>query len=175
MAWDQDPDDAPGPGQDLEPEVSRDPLTTALLWGRVVIGAGAAVVGAVAAGGGFGEVAQHARWLGAGALVLGFGLAASAIFGRASAPARVRQAPAEPVEPREPLVPLLGALLVYKYRLISHQQLERALEDQRRTRRLLGEIMVDLGMISRSQLREAIEHQRLLMEEKRARPPSGQA
>ncbi len=69
---------------------------------------------------------------------------------------------ASPVESSEPLVPMLGALLVYRYQALSEGQLQRALEQQRREgrdRRLLGEILLEMGYVSPAQLRKALEYQ----------------
>lgn len=60
-------------------------------------------------------------------------------------------APEEMAEESGPAAPLLGALLVYKYRLITDEQLKRALEEQRKRpgQRRLGEILLDMGLITR--------------------------
>jgi hypothetical protein len=70
---------------------------------------------------------------------------------------------------QEPLVPLLGALLVYKYQRISHEQLEEALDRQREERgrwRLIGEILVDMGAVAPSDVEEALVYQRELARQK---------
>ena len=56
---------------------------------------------------------------------------------------------------------LLGELLVYRYRLITNQQRTQALEQQRGgdRGRYLGEILVDTGLISQSDLHEALDYQ----------------
>lgn|GEM_PF-1996131 len=154
------------------PAARPDALLAAIMWARVAVGLVLAATGGVALGHAL-TSGERAVWLWVGGitLVTGVLLAISGFHAGAHAAQPLReQAPAEPeTKGPEPLVPLLGALLVYKYRLVSHQQLMRALEEQRKTRKLLGEIMVDLGMITRSQLREALQHQRLVLEEKRGR------
>lgn len=56
--------------------------------------------------------------------------------------------------------PRLGELLVSKHRLISQPQLEQALRRQRGSRRLLGRLLVDMGLISQDQLRDVLGDQR---------------
>jgi hypothetical protein len=68
-------------------------------------------------------------------------------------------------EERDPSMPMLGALLVYKYKVISEAQLERALELQRREKRkgrnvLLGELLLEMGLAKEGQLRAALDYQR---------------
>jgi hypothetical protein len=67
----------------------------------------------------------------------------------------------EPAEAREPSMPHLGALLVYKYQVITHRQLREALEEQKKTapRRRLGEILVLNGLITVGELEEALSFQ----------------
>jgi hypothetical protein len=67
----------------------------------------------------------------------------------------------ESSEAKEPSMPLLGALLVYKYQLITHRQLREALEEQRKTvpRRRLGEILVLKGLITVRELEEVLSFQ----------------
>ncbi len=47
----------------------------------------------------------------------------------------------------------LGSMML-RAELLSREQLDRALEEQRRTLRRLGDLLVELGMVSREQLRE---------------------
>ena len=56
---------------------------------------------------------------------------------------------------------LLGELLVYRYRLITSQQRTQALEQQRESNRgrYLGEILMDMGLISQSDLHEVLNYQ----------------
>ena len=65
----------------------------------------------------------------------------------------------------EASVPLLGALLVYKYRLLTEEQLEEALELQRKEgtgKRRIGGILLDMGLVSSADLRKALDYQRSL-------------
>jgi len=65
--------------------------------------------------------------------------------------------------PRDPTMPMLGALLVYKYGVITEAQLQRALAEQRRLgepRPRLGEVLLDLGLVTDLQLRKALAYQR---------------
>jgi hypothetical protein len=118
-----------------------------------------------------------AWWYVASALLLaGIFLIASGSRGRlrprlasdASPPAR------EPALERDPdvLVPMLGALIVYKYRWINEWQLERVLEGQRKQRKQrkrLGEILLEMGLVTRSQLGIALDYQTAYLRDKRAR------
>jgi hypothetical protein len=56
---------------------------------------------------------------------------------------------------------LLGELLVYRYRLVTAEQRDAALVHQRESagRRRLGEVLSEMGLITRSQLHEALDHQ----------------
>jgi len=63
---------------------------------------------------------------------------------------------------REPAIPKLGALLVYKYEVLTEEQLALALKKQREDpeeERRLGEILIDMGFITDAQLKEALVHQ----------------
>jgi hypothetical protein len=75
--------------------------------------------------------------------------------------------------PDEPL--LLGELLVHHYRLITEEQLETALRRQRATHHLLGEILVEMGLITNHQLRIALEFQRVHMDRWREDPTHSRA
>ena len=55
--------------------------------------------------------------------------------------------------------PRLGELLVHKYRAVSRQELERALEEQRRHGGMLGHILVRMRALGYSQLLEALQEQ----------------
>jgi len=62
-------------------------------------------------------------------------------------------------------IPMLGALLVYKYKLITEEHLQQALEEQRKdgeSKRLLGGILLDLGLLSVAELQTALDYQRSL-------------
>ena len=56
---------------------------------------------------------------------------------------------------------LLGELLIYRYKLITKDQRAQALERQRTgdRGRHMGEILVDMGLITASQLREVLDYQ----------------
>lgn len=56
---------------------------------------------------------------------------------------------------------LLGELLVYRYQLITKEQRTRALARQSNSDRgrRFGEILIDMGMITPIQLREALDYQ----------------
>jgi len=56
---------------------------------------------------------------------------------------------------------LLGELLVYRYQLITKDQREEALARQRNVDRgrRLGEILVDMGAVTESELRQVLEDQ----------------
>jgi hypothetical protein len=66
---------------------------------------------------------------------------------------------------REASVPLLGALLVYKYHLLTEEELEQALEVQRSqgtSTRRIGGVLLDMGLISSADLQKALDYQRSL-------------
>ena len=54
---------------------------------------------------------------------------------------------------------LLGELLV-NHGLVTDPQLAKALEEQKGSAKRLGEILIDAGVITREQLEEMLEHQR---------------
>ena len=56
--------------------------------------------------------------------------------------------------------PLLGELLVEKYNLVTRQDLERALAAQRGTTQRLGEILIELGLMTQAQLEIVLKDQR---------------
>jgi uncharacterized protein (DUF433 family) len=60
---------------------------------------------------------------------------------------------------------MVGALLVYKYQALTEAQLQRALEQQQKEKRkgrnmLLGEVLLEMGMVKEPQLRAALDYQR---------------
>ena len=60
---------------------------------------------------------------------------------------------------------MLGALLVYKYRLVTEEQLAEALEIQRKAdepKPRIGSILLEMGLLSMAQLHEALAYQRSL-------------
>jgi len=70
------------------------------------------------------------------------------------------------------LVPMLGALLAFRYRVINEWQLEKALavqRKQRKPRQSLGRILLDMGLVTRSQLQRALDYQKEYERGKRAR------
>jgi hypothetical protein len=56
-------------------------------------------------------------------------------------------------------VPTLGELLVEKYRLITVRQLEEALAKQGKDGGRLGDILVEMGLVSQSHLEAVLEDQ----------------
>ncbi len=160
----------PGSPAEQGPEVvSRgegyDLVRTVGVWARVVVGLVLAPTGGVL----FGRAwAQESAWfwaLGTVALVGGLLLVLSAVYARRRPrlPKEKEATPPEEVgQQRDILVPLLGALLIYKYQLISHGQLNEALAEQRKSkpRRRLGQILLDRKLITRTQLDRALAHQR---------------
>jgi hypothetical protein len=144
----------------------RDLIWVIVLWGRVVVGLALAAIAGVAFGHAWTTRYAPWWWVGGITLLTGLLLILSAIYARThphDVP-RPQVVPAEaPPEDHAPLVPLLGALLVYKYQFISQEQLNRALEEQRkrhRGQRRLGEILVDSGLLTPAQLREVLDYQR---------------
>lgn len=94
---------------------------------------------------------------------------------------RLPRATSDPIQPASDpaperdanvLVPMLGALLVYKYRFIKEWQLDKALElqrKQRKQRQRLGDVLLEMGVVTRSQLRMALDYQDAYLREKRAK------
>ncbi len=138
-------------------------LWVAVIWFRVVFGLCLATVGGVAVGHAWTN--ESLPWWGVGGITLlvGLLLVLSGLYARSRTPDIIPQVivPEETPEAREPLVPLLGALLVYKYELITDKQLQDALDEQRKTvpRRRLGEILVLKGLITLRELEEALASQ----------------
>jgi hypothetical protein len=60
-------------------------------------------------------------------------------------------------QPQE--APKLGELLVEHYGLISAADLERALERQKATKRMLGETLVEMGLVSEEDILKALNFQ----------------
>jgi len=138
-------------------------LWIAVLWARVILGIVLAATGGLALGQAWTN--ESAPWWAVGGITLLAGalLVLSGIYAR-SHPPRVTATvilEEEPAESQEPQLPLLGALLVYKYHLITRAQLDEALREQRRAkpRRRLGEILVLKGLITVSELEEALSFQ----------------
>jgi hypothetical protein len=55
----------------------------------------------------------------------------------------------------------LGELLVYRYQLITEDQRDAALTQQRESvgKRRLGEVLVEIGLVTQAQLQEALDYQ----------------
>ena len=104
--------------------------------------------------------------------MVGLLLVLSGLYARSRPPGIIPQVIVreEAPEVQEPLVPLLGALLVYKYQLITHKQLREALEEQRKTvpPRRLGEILVLRGLITLHELEESLAFQQPQVPEEEA-------
>ena len=76
------------------------------------------------------------------------------------------------------LVPMLGALLAFRFRVINEWQLEKALAVQRKQRKhkqSLGRILLEMGLVTQSQLRQALDYQKEYEQQKRARLLSASA
>jgi len=152
-----------------------------VVWARVVMGLILGAVGGVAFGHAWTNSSAPWWWVGAISLLGGVLLLLSGLYARSRPPGVtpdivVRQ---EHPNEQEVVVPLLGALLIYKYQCLTHRELDEALREQREQgpgRRLIGQILVDMGAITTAQLDTALEHQRTLVREKlqheqeRARP-----
>jgi len=135
----------------------------AVIWLRVVLGLLLAGTGGVAFGYAWTNESTSGWGIGGMTLLVGTLLVLSGLYAR-SHPPHVSAAVTvieEPPQTREPIVPLLGALLVYKYQLITHRQLREALEEQQRTRprRRLGEILALKGLITVTELEQALAEQ----------------
>lgn len=132
-------------------------------WGAASGGAALVVLGAVlyanAGSEGGVSVIRASMW----AFASGSALCVAGLYGRWTGPVAGESAgEAAPVASDDFLVPLLGALLVYRYRVLTEEQLQRALEQQRRegpNRRLLGEILLDMGLVTARQLETALAYQ----------------
>lgn len=141
--------------------------------GGWLIGVWLAVVAGLALAAEGGVLYAHAQMNDAGpswmvglvAVLIGAGLSGCGIYailarGRAAGAGALDELPVG----REVAIPMLGALLVYKYRMITEEDLERALAQQRVEggERRLGGILLDLGLISAADLHTALEYQRSL-------------
>jgi len=138
-------------------------LWVAVVWLRVVLGLCLATAGGVAFGHAWTNESLPWWVVGGVTLLVGLLLVLSGLYARSRPPGVIPQVIVveETPEAQEPLVPLLGALLVYKYQLITHKQLRDALEEQRKSvpRRRLGEILVLKGLITLPELEEALAAQ----------------
>jgi len=145
-----------------------DTITSILVMGQVAVGiALAATAGPVFAHAMTGESTM--LWIiGGVCLVTGVALAAAGLTSsRRRVQSLLRRKPRAPApeQSRDPTVPMLGALLVYKYQVITEAQLQRALEQQHKAKRkgrnmMLGEVLLEMGMVKEPQLRAALDYQR---------------
>jgi hypothetical protein len=113
------------------------------------------------------EGADRRLWWSGGLLLLGAGLLViSGLRGRGE-PRGKRPPPAYLPPPRasQATAPLLGQLLVNKYGLITERELVIALEQQRGTRRRLGQILVEMGCITESELAMVLSRQEVREDE----------
>ncbi len=148
-------------------EPVRDVLWITTTWGRVVLGLALAAIAGVSFGHAWSNESTSLWVVGGVTLLTGVLLVLSGLY--------VRNEPEPPPAPkteeeREELIPLLGALLVYKYQLISHAQLQHGLEEQRRSTRLIGEILVEQGLVTEGQVQVALAHQLSCSEAREASP-----
>ncbi len=150
----------------------RDLVGAIVVWGRVLVGLALATVGGVAFGHAWTHESAPLWWVGAITLLVGILLVLSGWYARAH-PRGITPEVAlreETAEGREPLVPLLGAVLLYKYQRITQQQLNEALGKQRKEKhkRRVGEILLAMKAVTRSQLQEALEYQQSFLRDKEA-------
>lgn len=154
----------PGYASRTKPDI----ITSILVMAQVVVGVALAATA--------GPVFAHAMtedstmlWvIGGVCLVTGVALAAAGLTSsRRRMQTLLRRKPRAPApeQPRDPTVPMLGALLVYKYQVITEAQLQRALEQQQKEKRkgrrmLLGEVLLEMGLVKEPQLRAALDYQR---------------
>jgi len=136
------------------------------IWLRVVLGLALAGEGGVIFADAQMHWAGHGAWMGIAAMALGALLGLWGIHGIwVQARGRAAGEQDTPLMAPEAAVPMLGALLVYKYRLVTEEQLAAALEIQRKagpTAPRLGTILLEMGLVSTRQLQEALAHQRSL-------------
>lgn len=148
-----------------------------VVWARVVTGLIMGAAGGIAFGHAWTSESGPWWWVGAMSVTTGMLLVLSGLYARSRPPGVTPEfvARAEMPSAQEPLVPLLGALLVYKYQRISHEQLEDALELQQAQRgrwRLIGEILVDMGAVTQADVEAALTYQRELSRQKREGQPT---
>lgn len=148
--------EAPGHGR-AQPDL----VWVVVSWARVVVGLGLAATAGVSFGYAWTDQNLSMWVVGIMSLLAGVLLALSAIYARKDAVVAGR-GPKPPEHVGERVVPLLGALLIYKYGLLTHHQLAAALDQQKKTRRPIGEILVSMGFITEAQLQEALAYQQSL-------------
>jgi hypothetical protein len=140
-----------------------DRVWTAVVWLRLILGLVLAGGGGVAMGHAW--TSESTPWWAVGGMTLMVGvlMVLSGVYARSHPRGVIPHVivTEEASEAREPSMPLLGALLVYKYQLITHRQLREALEEQRKAvpRRRLGEILVLKGLITVRELEETLSFQ----------------
>jgi uncharacterized protein (DUF433 family) len=135
-------------------------------WVRVVMGLALAGEGGVLFADARMHWAGYGAWVGIATMALGAVVGFSGLCGiyRQARGPSVPDQQGFPIAP-EAAVPMLGALLVYKYRWITEEQLAEALERQSKQpfpRPRLGTILLDMGLLSVAQLEEALAYQRSL-------------
>ena len=143
-------------------------LSAEEVWTRTALGLAMGVGGGVAFGHAWATKYAISWWVGVLSIVAGILLVLSGVSAarRGREEEREEAVPLRHLDPREPVVPLLGALLVYRYRMLTQEQLSRALEEQLRDdrrKRRLGEILLELEMVTEEQLAEVLEQQRLYL------------
>ena len=121
-----------------------------------------------------------AWWIGASFFALS-GLFLSLLTRRTQPARRPRAAAPPPSQPdpngrrfddQDVAVPMVGALLAFRFRFINEWQLEKALavqRKQRKPRQSLGRILLDMGLVTQSQLQRALDYQKEYENGKRAR------
>jgi hypothetical protein len=153
----------PGYARRTKPDI----ITTVLIMGQVVVG----VLLAAAAGPLFAHASTThdapAWWIGGTCLVTGVFLVIGGLTSRRKRIQHLLSSPEPSTEsqpaPRDPTMPMLGALLVYKYQAITESQLQRALEMQRKQKgnhKRLGDLLLEMGLITQAQLLKALDYQR---------------
>jgi hypothetical protein len=158
-----------------------DRIWAGVIWLRVVFGL--VIVGGGGVAMGHAWTSESTPWwaVGGTTLMVGVLMVLSGVYARSHPRGIVPHVVVteEPAEAGEPSMPLLGALLVYKYQVITHRQLREALEEQKKTipRRRLGEILVLKGLITIGELEEALSFQQSAASDENVRqdvPPGTQ-
>ncbi len=126
-------------------------------WTRIYLGAGMAALAGVLVSYSW-EQSEASAWQKPGLLLALLLFICSGLYLREKL--REHLASVRPVlELPEDRPPLLGELLVFKYRLISVRTLERALERQHRTGKLLGETLLAMNAVSPADLELVLKDQ----------------
>jgi hypothetical protein len=145
-------------------------------WSRLVIGLAFVGEGGVLYADARMHWAGHGAWVGAAAALVGALLGLSGICG-VYAHLRPKATASEDLPTAaEPSLPLLGAVLIYKFRFVSEEQLAAALELQRKdgpVKRLIGGILLDMGVLSMAELQQALDYQRSLTGQMLRAPVAG--